>query len=339
MKDVATPSGGFGNRGNGGNGRSGGDRAVELFATARGERLQDLLVKTSRTFALAIPQLPDPTRGEVTISYLLFRIADTFEDASVLWRRPQRLRALDEFDRLLAEPSRSEVESRVAVWLAEPPTEHPGYLELLTETPAVFGALLDLDPAAAEAIRKHTRRTTRLMAEFVTKTDDGGVLRLEDLDDLRAYCYAVAGIVGEMLTDLFLLGSEALTPAADYLRERASAFGEGLQLVNILKDSVEDADEGRNFLPPGVDRDEVFALARADLRSAAEYSRAIQAAGGPPGVIAFTALPVELAWATLDRVEAKGPGSKISRARVFAIYHDIHSRIAKGRPVLERAAG
>jgi farnesyl-diphosphate farnesyltransferase len=48
------------------------------------EFLHDLLTKTSRTFALSIPELPEPTMREVTIAYLLFRIADTFEDATVL---------------------------------------------------------------------------------------------------------------------------------------------------------------------------------------------------------------------------------------------------------------
>ena len=42
--------------------------------------LDDLLIKTSRTFALSIPLLPEPTRRDVTVAYLLFRIADTFED-------------------------------------------------------------------------------------------------------------------------------------------------------------------------------------------------------------------------------------------------------------------
>src|SRR5580658_3414801 len=41
-----------------------------------------LLLHTSRTFALAIPQLPEPLRREVGVAYLLFRIADTFEDAT-----------------------------------------------------------------------------------------------------------------------------------------------------------------------------------------------------------------------------------------------------------------
>jgi len=54
--------------------------------------LDDLLEKTSRTFALSIPMLPEPTRRHVSIAYLLFRVADTFEDAS-LWPRARRLAA------------------------------------------------------------------------------------------------------------------------------------------------------------------------------------------------------------------------------------------------------
>ena len=39
--------------------------------------LDDLLEKTSRTFALAIPLLPTPAREAVGLAYLLFRVADT----------------------------------------------------------------------------------------------------------------------------------------------------------------------------------------------------------------------------------------------------------------------
>lgn len=311
------------------------ETGVEPGLRKRDARLQDLLVKTSRTFALAIPQLPQPTRREVTVAYLLFRIADTFEDASVLWDRPQRLGALEEFDRMLSSPSVEQVRAKVSDWSSQPPTDHSGYLELLEESPLVFSALLALSDPARDAIIEHTRRTARLMAEFITNTDEAGVLRLRDLDDLRAYCYAVAGIVGEMLTDLFLLSSENVAASAEYLRKRASAFGEGLQLVNILKDSAEDEVEGRNFLPSSVDRGELFALARTDLQAATEYARELQRAGAQAGVVAFTALPVELAWATLDRVEQAGPGTKITRMQVFSLYAAVHKAIEKGRPVLE----
>ncbi len=169
------------------------------------ELLQDLLVKTSRTFALSIPLLPDPTAQEVTVAYLLFRIADTFEDASVLWKRPQQLEALNDFAELLREPSVEVALELSRGWLAQPPTEHAGYLELLEKTPEVMAAFLTFAPEAQAAIARHTIRTAEGMATVVERSDDEGLLRLSNVQDLRDYCYIVAGIVGEMLTDLFLL--------------------------------------------------------------------------------------------------------------------------------------
>lgn len=307
--------------------------ASEL-STLSDERLQDLLVKSSRTFALAIPQLPTSLRREVTIAYLLFRIADTFEDATGRWGKDRQLEALSDFVELLASPSPDGAGRFTAGWLHEPPTDHAGYLELLGATPEVIGSWAKLLPAAARSIVRHTRRTAQLMSAFVERTNSQGVLQLEGMDDLRQYCYAVAGIVGEMLTDLFVLDSPGLERVRPELSGRAAAFGEGLQLVNILKDSAGDAVEGRNFLPGSVDRSEVFALARRDLEQAAEYCLTLQEAGGDDGVVAFVALPVELAWATLDRVEKKGPGAKISRHTVFTLHGRVKRAIRERRPVL-----
>ena len=70
--------------------------------------IDDLLQKTSRTFALTIPFLPAPTRAEVEIAYLLFRIIDTFEDAR-LWTPQRRIDTLRRFGDLLErEPAASE---------------------------------------------------------------------------------------------------------------------------------------------------------------------------------------------------------------------------------------
>jgi farnesyl-diphosphate farnesyltransferase len=295
--------------------------------------LERLLLGSSRTFALAIPQLPRPTRDEVTLAYLLFRVADTFEDAAS-WPRQRRIEALATFEMLLAGPGEEETARVAAGWAAEVPCEQPGYRDLLVRLPQVLEAFFALSPAAVELIRAHTVRTARGMAGFVARTDETGELRLRDLADLHAYCYVVAGIVGELLTELFLLGRPPLAPAAAYLRERSRAFGEGLQLVNILKDSTADAAQGRRYLPAEVPRAEVLALARANLCAASEYVLALQRAGAERGLVAFTTLPVELARATLDRVEAAGPGAKISRAEVYAIVQGMNRALDRGEPVL-----
>jgi farnesyl-diphosphate farnesyltransferase len=297
--------------------------------------LDQLLLKTSRTFALSIPVLPAPTRTEVAVAYLLFRVADTLEDAT-RWPTEKMVGELQSFMRLLERPEPEEARRLSAGWLEDPPLEHAGYLELLGELPGVMQICRSLAGPADDLVRTHTRRTAELMADFVRRRGEGE-LQLTDLPDLRAYCYAVAGIVGEMLTELFLLERPNLISVAPQLRENAATFGEALQLVNILKDSTGDADEGRRFLPHGVDATRVFALARDDLAAAGHYVGLMQQAGAERGLIEFCALPVLLAWATLDRVERDGPGAKLTRLEVAAIVADLGVALEAGRPAIARS--
>jgi farnesyl-diphosphate farnesyltransferase len=295
--------------------------------------LDDLLEKTSRTFALSIPLLPEPTRREVSVAYLLFRIADTFEDAE-LWSPAERRKALADFAGLLPEADPAAAELLAARWAQAPPCGHEGYLELLRETPSVLRDFASLGEPAKALVCAHIGRSADGMAGFVSRMSPSGDLTLVDLADLRRYCYAVAGIVGEMLTELFFLGRDFGGPVEAFLRERASFFGEGLQLVNILKDSSSDVSKGRRYLPPGVERSEAFALARSDLGRASEYVLALQKSGAQRGLVGFTALPVELAWASLDRIEKFGAGSKVSRPEVFLITKRLERALDRNEPAI-----
>ena len=188
--------------------------------------------------------------------------------------------------------------------------------------------------AAREALRRDLSRTIAGMQDVVGRGDERGNLRLGSVRELRDYCYVVAGIVGEMLTELFLIDRPELAPVAGALRRRSRFFGEGLQLVNILKDCASDATEGRVYLPAGVDRRIVFDLARGDLERAAEYVAALQDSGAPEGFVAFTASPAILARASLDRLEERGPGSKIGRDEVAALMEKMFEDIGAGvRPL------
>src|SRR5947209_19807543 len=69
---------------------------VDTIETYQPAGLRPLLQKTSRTFALSIPLLPEPLQTEVAVAYLLFRIIDTFEDA-VRWAPGRRAKALGLF--------------------------------------------------------------------------------------------------------------------------------------------------------------------------------------------------------------------------------------------------
>jgi farnesyl-diphosphate farnesyltransferase len=159
-------------------------------------------------------------------------------------------------------------------------------------------------------------------------------LQLETVEDLRAYCYAVAGIVGEMLTELFLLGRPPLARVAKDLRARAADFGEGLQLVNILKDARPDAAEGRTFLPSAAPLAEVFALARKDLASAATYIDLLRQGGAESGLVAFNAFICKLATANLQILRDQGLGAKLTRVTVAKIAAEIAAGLgARPAPV------
>jgi farnesyl-diphosphate farnesyltransferase len=297
---------------------AGPDEAAPLSAS----ELATLLERTSRTFALTIPLLDEPLATDVGLAYLLFRIADTLEDAP-LWGRDERMSALDSFGEWLVGEN---AEKRWLQAVAKSrPTDDAGCLALLARAEGVRTSVAQRGEDLALAMTMDVVRTSSKMAEFVSRQTDAGGLVLRDLDDLREYCYAVAGIVGELLTEMFLLRDPSLEPEREALMDLAPAFGEGLQLVNILKDADGDAREGRMYLPPGVDRAEVVALARTDLARANDYVNVLKLAGASSHVRTFCELPVRLADATLDRLDEGTP--KLSRDEVMAIFTRVTASI------------
>ncbi len=68
------------------------------------------------------------------------------------------------------------------------------------------------------------------------------VSRYETWDDLRIYCYRVAGVVGLIMCKIFGLTD----PAAE---RQAVLMGEAMQLTNILRDIKEDYARKRIYLP------------------------------------------------------------------------------------------
>jgi farnesyl-diphosphate farnesyltransferase len=207
--------------------------------------------------------------------------------------------------------------------MATPPTTHEGYMSLLNEFPGLLNEVGKLDAASRDVIFLHGRRTAEGMKEILLRGRKQDRLELTGMDDLKHYCYVVAGIVGELLTALFLIDAPALGSARSVLEANQVAFGEGLQLVNILKDRLADANSGRSFVPDSIDTADVFALARQDLVCAGVYVDALRADGVPTGFAAFTGLSASLANATLDILEKQGPGAKLSRGEVQRIYANV----------------
>lgn len=277
------------------------------------DKIDELLQETSRTFALAVPLLRGTTRVSVGLAYLMFRVADTLEDAAT-WTPAERKAGLERFATMVDEPTCDR--AVIADWVERGVTDHAGYKHLLLLTPELLDEVARLPSAAAASLRKHTKRTALGMRDMIDPSAEG----LKTVEQLREYCYIVAGIVGELLTELFVQDAPQLEAVKDTLVANERAFGEGLQLVNILKDELGDRDEGRSFLPPGVSRDSVIDLAVADLAGARRYIEALEHGKAPASFVAFTSLPGQLAEETLAALRVQGAGAKVPRARVMELF-------------------
>ena len=71
---------------------------------------------------------------------------------------------------------------------------------------------------------------------------DLGVVRVMHDDELRRYCYGVAGTVGLMMCGVLGVRDPAALP-------RAVDLGLAMQITNICRDVKEDAERGRVYLP------------------------------------------------------------------------------------------
>lgn len=79
-----------------------------------------------------------------------------------------------------------------------------------------------------------------LIATFI---DDAGTkMHIKDEDDLVRYCYGVAGTVGLMMSPI-------LGASLPHAGEAAVHLGIAMQMTNIARDVLEDAREGRRYLP------------------------------------------------------------------------------------------
>jgi farnesyl-diphosphate farnesyltransferase len=281
-----------------------------------------ILPHVSRTFALTIPQLPPALRAPVTNAYLLCRIADTIEDEPAL-SAVETLAYLNRFSSAV----RGSGEPRP---LAEDLVSRLSLRTLATERDLVanMDRVLQVTASLGEAQQAAIRRCVELMCygmpRFQINASLRGLARSSDLDE---YCYYVAGVVGEMLTDLFCDYSLDIAVRRTQLNGLAVSFAQGLQMTNILKDVWEDRSRGACWLPQevftrhGVDLgqlmiqsqpagfsagiSELVGVAHAHLRNALDYTLLIPAK--ERGIRRFCLWAIGLAVLTLRKI-AHNPG-------------------------------
>ena len=213
------------------------------------EGYQDqILPHVSRTFALTIPQLPAPLRMAVTNAYLLCRIADTIEDEPAL-SPAETLVFLERFKAVVARPRRC----GAARLRGREDAYRTARCRPSANSSATWCACSTSPPRLTPPQRAAIQRCVDLMCygmpQFQSTASLRGLPRSTDLDD---YCYYVAGVVGDMLTELFCDYSADIARNRAELQRLAVSFAQGLQMTNILKDVWEDRSRGACWLPQEV---------------------------------------------------------------------------------------
>lgn len=306
-------------------------------ASVADEAYQDqILPHVSRTFALTIPQLPRGLRLGITNAYLLCRIADTIEDQTNS-SAAQRLGLLHRFVAVVAgrEPG-AQLAQDLVPRLADGTL--PAERELVLNMDRVVRLTATLEPAQKAAIERCVRVMCEGMHHFQRIASTHGLERMADLDD---YCYYVAGVVGEMLTQLFCAYSPVIDRQRTSLEKLSVSFAAGLQLTNILKDVWEDRERGACWLPREVFQrhgvaletlrvqqqpagfaagmKELVGIAHAHLRDALSFTLLLPKEEA--GIRRFCLWAIGLAVLTLRRIEqtpgfTSGSQVKISHAAV-----------------------
>ena len=262
-----------------------------------------ILPGVSRTFALTIPVLPEKLAEVITNAYLLCRLADTIED-DVGLDNQQKSYFHRRFVAVVRGDTPAEPFARELVPLLSS-RALPAEKDLVENAAAVIRVTHTFSTAERAALTRCVSVMCSGMPEFQRKKSLRG---LEDLDALGSYCYFVAGVVGEMCTELFCLHCPELAKRREDMMRLAVSFGQGLQMTNILKDIWDDRQAQACWLPRSVfaggdfplerleelhlsetfrdGLNELIGIGHAHLRNALEYTASdSEARGGYPQVL------------------------------------------------------
>ncbi|MGZ3713149.1 MAG: squalene/phytoene synthase family protein [Bdellovibrionota bacterium] len=230
---------------------------------------QSHLERVSRSFSFCIAQLEGDFREWVSLSYLLCRVLDTVEDAS--WpSQAEQASAYHQFQGFLDAPV---ADSKLAAWIQTFPTGiSEGEKLLILDSGGCFSRFHALPENIRKIMRASILNMYRGMNYFSTERKQGARgIRLRSLADLNQYCFFVAGVVGDLLTNL-LAGATGTLVDSSHLLD-AHHFGLFLQKVNVLKDQREDEAQDRFLVVPT--REAVLASAKANAEGAIRYILAV----------------------------------------------------------------
>lgn len=277
-----------------------------------------ILSSVSRTFALTIPLLPPIIEKVVGNTYLLCRIVDTIEDAAELTPEAKKNLSALFLDVVL---ERAPVESFVEPCLdALKNYSNHDELDLIAHTPTVLRILHTCSSHDQEAVSRCVSIMSEGMSRFHGRQTEAG---LKDLSEFEDYCYVVAGVVGELLTSIFRHYSPQFSKNIQGHENLAIAFGQALQMTNILKDSPEDRARGVSWKPANLSQLDLLQIAYQKLSDSLTYILLIPKE--EVGMRRFCLLAFGLAVLTLDKLAAgdhfeQQEDIKLSRNTVWFFY-------------------
>ena len=277
-----------------------------------------ILSSVSRTFALTIPLLPPIIEKVVGNTYLLCRIVDTIEDAAELTPEAKKNLSALFLDVVL---ERAPVESFVEPCLdALKNYSNHDELDLIAHTPTVLRILHTCSSHDQEAVSRCVSIMSEGMSRFHGRQTEAG---LKDLSEFEDYCYVVAGVVGELLTSIFRHYSPQFSKNIQGHENLAIAFGQALQMTNILKDSPEDRARGVSWKPANLSQPDLLQIAYQKLSDSLTYILLIPKE--EVGMRRFCLLAFGLAVLTLDKLAARDhferqEDIKLSRNTVWFFY-------------------
>jgi farnesyl-diphosphate farnesyltransferase len=193
-------------------------------------------------------------------------------------------------------------------------------LDLIAHTPTVLRILQTCSKADQNAVSRCVSIMSEGMSYFHDKQTQAG---LKDLKEFERYCYVVAGVVGELLTTIFSNHSPAFAKNIKGHEDLATAFGQALQMTNILKDSPEDRARGVSWKPADITQGQLLKISYEKLQDSLSYILLIPKE--ELGMRRFCFLAFGLAVMTLKKISDRKQFShkdevKLSRNSVMIFY-------------------
>ena len=208
-----------------------------------------LLRSVSRSFYLSLRFLPKALRDPLSLAYLLARATDTIADTT---EAPVTLRT--EALRTLGGVVQGMANKETIAHLREsfvPLQTDKAERALIEQLPAILDWLDELPAKDRDEVRSVLAKINWGQSLDLERFGNARDIRsLKNAAELDEYTYLVAGCVGEFWTRLCFHHVKNFSERRENeMRELGIRYGQGLQLINILRDAGDDLRNGRCYFP------------------------------------------------------------------------------------------